>query len=212
VDEAAARVRNLTAYEEVDNFAKIDHQRGKRTGLPEVVFGQGKTDDQIVGIMQVLARETDVALVTRVDPPVYHALQAAGLQHLTHYPVARLVALCERPGLPQPLTTIPGKVVVCTAGTADLPVAEEAATTAELMGVDPRPPACLLAFPIAAVNHRGSGRSRRQVEKVVRLWDVGVAGLQRLLKNRHIVQVPPRGHSLARSLVHSLVHHAACLH
>jgi NCAIR mutase (PurE)-related protein len=145
-DDAAERVAKVSAYVDIDGFAKIDHQRGARTGLPEVVFGQGKATHHIVQIMQVLAREVDVALVTRVGPDVYDALVAAKLSHLTHYETARMVALCRRPGEPRPRTKIGGRVVVCAAGTADLPVAEEAAVTAELMGI----------------------------EEVTRVWDIGM--------------------------------------
>ena len=160
-EEAVAQVQGASAYVEIDEFAKVDHLRGRRTGLPEVVFGQGKTTEHIVQIMKVLAEEVDVALVTRVEPDVFHALEAAGLGgHLTHFEMARMVALCHRPGPPRPATIIPGRVVVATAGTADLPVAEEAAATAELMGI----------------------------EEVVRLWDIGVAGIQRLLRNRETLQ------------------------
>lgn len=161
VSAAADSVRTLLAYEEVDSFAKIDHARAKRTGLPEVVFGQGKTDEQITAIMLSLQRETDIALVTRVGRNTFAHLEAAGVQYLTHYPQARLIALSKNPGPdPRPREIVEGRVVVCSAGTADLPVAEEAAVTAELMGI-------------------------HQVE---RLWDVGVAGIQRLLRNRHILQ------------------------
>lgn len=160
-EDAIEEVQGASAYVEIDQFAKIDHLRGRRTGLPEVVFGQGKTTPHIVSIMAALAEEVDVALVTRVGPEVHAALADAGLAgHLTHFEAARMVALCRRPGPPRPRATIPGRVVVCTAGTADLPVAEEAAATAELMGI----------------------------EEVVRLWDIGVAGIQRLLRNRDTLQ------------------------
>jgi len=157
VDPALAlgEARQLAVYEELES-AKLDHGREARTGLPEVVFGQGKTTAHIVEIMRALAVEADVAIVTRVEPEVHEAMQAAGLAHLTHYPEARIVAVASKPGPPRPARKIEGTVVVMTAGTCDLPVAEEAAVTAELMGVT----------------------------NVVRLWDVGVAGIHRLLRNR----------------------------
>ena len=147
--EAVEVVQQASAYEEIDQFAKIDHQRTKRTGarharirshrprglrarsgrsagrlpdvtqplparagLPEVVFGQNKTTPHIVRIMEVLARETDVAMVTRVEPDVYEALCDAGLSHLTHYPTARIVALSSKEGPPRPEAQLPGRVVV----------------------------------------------------------------------------------------------------
>ena len=125
-EDAIEEVQSTSAYVEIDGFAKIDHLRGQRTGLPEVVFGQvgskplqpwaahtpclvahtawltgggagqSKTTPQIVKIMGVLAAEVDVALVTRVGPDVYEALLGADLGgHLTHYEMARMVALCR---------------------------------------------------------------------------------------------------------------------
>ena len=77
-----------------------------------MVFGQGNTTPHIVRIMEVLARETDVAMVTRVEPDVYEALCEAGLSHLTHYPTARIVALSSKEGPPRPEAHLPGRVVV----------------------------------------------------------------------------------------------------
>ncbi len=113
--------------------------------MPEVILGLGKTPEQIVAIATSLLERADRLLVTRVEPEAAQALLAA-VPDATHHPTARCVTV-ERTRVPKP----EGVLVVC-AGTADLPVAEEAAVTADIIGNDVR-----------------------------RLYDVGVAGLHRLL-------------------------------
>lgn len=136
------------------NFAKLDLGRSARTGLPEVVWGPGKTPEQIVSIMAALRDRQSVVMATRVTPEVYEAMRA--IQPSIEYnPVARIcrvagTALAEQN---HPVRTVPGSVAVLTAGTADMTVAEEAAVTARLMGV----------------------------EDTRLIADIGVAGLQRLL-------------------------------
>jgi NCAIR mutase (PurE)-related protein len=128
-------------------FAKVDLHRGLRCGFPEVIFGQGKTAEQIESILQVLLRHEQGGLVTRVDPAVVAHLQRifpAG----EHNPLGRTFRI-RGPGEPGPRQ---GKVVVVTAGTSDLPVAEEARVTAESWN-------CAVTL----------------------VADVGVAGLHRLL-------------------------------
>lgn len=140
-------------YEIVGDFAKIDHQRTERTGFPEVIWGQDKTAGQIVEIMRVMEPLHPVVMATRVDAQKSAAIQAA-LPQATYFEMARICAI-------QPKKTLairPGRLSILTAGTADLPVAEEAAVTAELCGF-----------------------------QVTRLWDVGVAGIHRLLSNRHVI-------------------------
>lgn len=140
-------------YEVVGDFAKIDHQRTERTGFPEVLWGQDKTAAQIVEIMRVMESRHPVVMATRVDATKGADIQAA-LPQVTYFQMARICAI-----LPQvPLPVRPGRLSILTAGTADLPVAEEAAVTAELCGF-----------------------------QVTRLWDVGVAGIHRLLSNRHVI-------------------------
>ena len=136
-------------------FATLDHQRALRTGFPEVIFGQGKSPEQIVGIAERLFARHHVVLATRVDAAGRAAL-AAAFPHAEVHDRARVVILrprrtrsrrAARPG-------VSGVLVIC-AGTADLPVAEEALLTAQVMG------------------------SRAEL-----ISDVGVAGLHRLLAHR----------------------------
>jgi NCAIR mutase (PurE)-related protein len=145
VDSALAELRHLP-YENLDGYANLDHHRALRNGFPEVVLGQGKQPEQVTGIVRRLAEHNDRVLVTRVDPEMAdHVL--AELPDLTYHALPRLLVLDRS----TPREQLPG-ILVITAGTADLPVAEEAAMTAELMD-----------------------------NAVERLYDVGVAGIHRLL-------------------------------
>jgi len=148
VDEALERLRGLP-YEDL-GFARVDHHRGLRNGFPEVVFGQGKTAEQVVAIAERLAAAGGNVLVTRLAPEAAAALVAA-VEGFEYHPLPRVAVRRGRVAEPPP----GGPILVVSAGTADLPVAEEAAITAELMG----------------------GR-------VERLYDVGVSGLHRLLAAR----------------------------
>lgn len=150
---AFEQLKNLP-FEEVDDFAKIDHHRQLRTGFPEVIWGQGKTPEQIIQIMQAMGDRTSLIMATRIEPEVYRQLQPK-IRDLKYYPVAKICAKAQGEKMP----SYQGTISILTAGTADLPVAEEAAITAELCGF--------------------------QVE---RLWDVGVAGIHRLLSHRHLIQ------------------------
>ncbi|MHB8927333.1 MAG: nickel pincer cofactor biosynthesis protein LarB [Bacillota bacterium] len=149
VDEAFEALRVLP-YEDLD-FAKVDHHRRLRTGFPEVVFCQGKTIPQILAILGRLTVHNDRVMATRATPEVYAAARS-DFPGAVYHEAARIVVL-ERQGARSAERV--GRVVVASGGTADLPVAEEAAVTAEVMG----------AF-------------------VERLFDVGVAGLHRLLDRR----------------------------
>lgn len=141
------------SYESVGEFAKIDHHRRLRTGFPEVIWGLGKTPEQIAQIIQVMRLRHPVVMATRIDPSVYRALQPK-IRGLQYYELARICAIV--PDMIEPQCQ--GLIGILSAGTADLPVAEEAAVTAELSGF-----------------------------RVQRLWDVGVAGIHRLLSNRHLM-------------------------
>lgn len=145
IESALAELRTLP-YENLDGFATLDHHRALRNGFPEVVFGQGKQPEQLVAIVRRLAERSDKVLVTRVDP-VMAEIVSAELPELTYHPLPRLLVLNRV----EPAEKHPG-ILVITAGTADMPVAEEAAITAELMDND-----------------------------VERIFDVGVAGIHRLL-------------------------------
>jgi hypothetical protein len=142
--EAAVADLRLLPYEDV-GFAKIDHHRALRDALPEVVLGQGKSPAQVAAIAARLVERADRVLVTRADAAQFEAVRAA-LPDATYHEAARAITVDRRHEAKQP-----GVTVLC-AGTADLPVAEEAAVTAELMG-----------------------------SEVQRVPDVGVAGLHRLL-------------------------------
>lgn len=149
VDEALATLRDLP-YETVDDFARVDHHRALRTGLPEVIYGAGKTADQVAQLLQILATRNDYAVATRVTPEQAMAVQAV-LPAATYHTMARILTLGQ---VPLPPDAGP-YVCVATAGTSDLPVAEEAALLLELWG-----------------------------QRVVRVNDVGVAGVHRLLAQR----------------------------
>jgi NCAIR mutase (PurE)-related protein len=142
-EQALARLRTLP-YDDL-RFARVDLHRSLRHGVPEAVYCAGKTPEQVVAIVERLAQHHDNVLATRAEPAVAAALVASGLPCRVHE-VARLVVVkpTARDGV--------GLIVVVSAGTSDLPVAEEAAVTAEVMG-----------------NH------------VERLFDCGVAGLHRLV-------------------------------
>lgn len=142
LDEAIKVLRDLP-YEDL-GFAKLDHHRELREGFPEVVLGLGKTPLQIASIAERLAARSDRLLVTRASPEAFAAVREV-LPDATYQDVARAIVL-DRDSPPKK----PGVALLC-AGTADLPVAEEAAITAELIG-----------------------------SKVDRIYDVGVAGIHRL--------------------------------
>ena len=143
LEQAVQTLRDLP-YEDL-GFAKVDHHRALRDGFPEVILGLGKTPEQIAAIAERLAARNDRLLVTRAGPEAYAAVQRV-LPDAVYHEAARAIVLdrgvrCRRSGV----------VVVC-AGTADLPVAEEAALTVELIG-----------------------------SEAERIYDVGVAGIHRLL-------------------------------
>jgi len=152
-DMALDSLKHL-AYEPVGEFAKIDHHRHLRTGFPEVIWGPGKTPEQIAQIMEAMRQRNPVVMATRIEPSIYTLLQPK-IRGLRYYELARICAIAPSHIEPQ----FEGLIGILSAGTADLPVAEEAAVTAELSGF-----------------------------QVLRLWDVGVAGIHRLLSNRHLIQ------------------------
>lgn len=127
-------------------FANVDTHRALRKGFPEVIFGSGKTPAQVVKIAaQLVAREQHV-LVTRVTQEHARALRRK-FRRAMHHELARCMTIETKP-----LPKRPGTIAVVTAGTSDVPIAEEAAVTAEIMG-----------------------------NRVERIYDVGVAGLHRML-------------------------------
>ena len=142
--EAQVRLKNLP-FEDL-GFAKVDHHRTFRKGFPEVIYGEGKTPEQIEQIARAIHGQGSSVLVTRVSREKSRRVLAL-FSELTYHETARCLSLAPVRG-PKPGK---GGVAIVAAGTSDLPVAEEAALTAELMG--------------------------SQVERV---YDVGVAGIHRL--------------------------------
>lgn len=150
-DQALERVKHLP-FDDL-GFARVDHHRELRNGFPEVVFGEGKTPEQIVAISAKIRDAGQNVLVTRISPEGARLL-CERVDGTVHDPVARTATLTVRP--PTPETR--GSVLVVAAGTTDLPVAEEAARTLEAFG-----------------------------HPHERLYDVGVAGLHRLLANKDLL-------------------------
>lgn len=147
-NQAVEQVKNLP-YEDLD-YAKIDNHRELRTGYPEVVFCLGKTKDQVAGIMERLSQNADLVMGTKASEEQYDAVKK--LVHNTEYDETSRIIFIKNKDAKKKATEINiKKVAVVTAGTADMPIAEEAAVTAELYG-----------------------------EKVERFYDVGVAGIHRL--------------------------------
>jgi NCAIR mutase (PurE)-related protein len=147
---AAARALTDLPFAEL-GYATVDTHRSIRFGFPEVVYGEGKSAEQLRGIVSVLVQRRQPVLVTRLTPEKAEGLLASWPRARWH-PEARIFHLPQ--GRPRA-----GRVAVVCAGTSDLPVAEEAATTAQAMGAT-----------------------------VSRVYDVGVAGLHRLLRRRSEIQ------------------------
>ena len=151
-DRALARLKHLP-FEDL-GFARLDHHRGLRRGVPEVIFGEGKSADQIAAIGQRMLAAGVNLLITRLAPEKARAIRRK-LRKLDYRPDARIgMIIRERPDV-----RCHGVVMVLSAGTSDIPVAEEAALCAELFG-----------------------------NPVERLYDVGVAGLHRLTANADLIQ------------------------
>ena len=150
VEPADARDRLLDAFRarpfEDLGFARVDHHRSVRQGFPEVILGLGKTPAQIAAIAAEIVARGSTLLVTRATPAAYEAVRVV-VPQATYYADAAVIAFRQ-----QDISAGRGTILIAAAGTSDLPVAEEAARTAELMG-----------------------------NTVCRLYDVGVAGLHRLL-------------------------------
>jgi len=140
----ALKILKDLPYEDLE-FAKIDHHRELRRGFPEVIFGEGKTDAQILKIAKAILKKGSNLLITRVKPKVYKKIKQQVPK--AHYnSLARTIYMKQSSPPPGK-----GRIVIITAGTSDIPVAEEAAVTCEILGND-----------------------------VDKIYDVGVAGLHRL--------------------------------
>ena len=127
VDEAVSRLVNLS-YEDIE-YAHIDHHRSLRKGFPEVIFGEGKTTEQISGIMEKMLLQENVVLVTRVDPLKAEKVTSR-FPDARYHPDARMIIYKKKE---YPVRG-KGKILVLSAGTSDIPVAREAYLTAEAMG------------------------------------------------------------------------------
>ncbi len=143
---AEEALRQLTDYPYQDlDFAKIDHHRELRKGFPEIIYGLGKTPDQILRIAREILKKGCNLLVTRVDQEPYKKIKK-GLAGALYNPLAKTITVKQKkPDMGK------GRIVVMTAGTSDIPVAEEAYVTCEILG-----------------------------NETERVYDVGVAGLHRL--------------------------------
>lgn len=126
-EQAETALKDL-AFESID-YAHIDHHRSLRKGFPEVIFGQGKTAEQIIGIMQAMAKNEEIILITRMDRQKADQVRAI-FQEAEYDEAARILLLKTR----EPQIRSKGEILVITAGTSDIPVAKEAMITAKAMG------------------------------------------------------------------------------
>ena len=150
VEEVLANLKHLP-YEDM-GFAKPDHHRAMRRGFPEAVFCAGKTDEQALEIADRILSMQGSAILTKVEKRLAAKLKRRFKGKVEHVPVAKLVFLGKRP------ERLSGRVAIMTAGTSDIPVAEEAAAICERYGV-----------------------------KVERIFDVGVAGVHRLIPSLKVI-------------------------
>ena len=147
VEDAALELK-MKPFEDI-GYANVDLHRKVRQGAAEVIYGSGKTPEQIIGIIDVLLKNTDdTILVTRIDEEKAKKIQE---HHQMKYDKVSQIGICGEIKKPDGI----GTIVIATGGTSDIPVAEEAALTAEVLKND-----------------------------VLRLYDVGVAGLHRLLSHK----------------------------
>ncbi len=150
-DEAVARLRHMP-FEDL-GFAKIDHHRRLRAGMPEVIFSRGKTPAQVAQIFKRMAAQGGNVLATKADAQHFRAVKKV-VRKAEYRELAQAIALKQ-----DPTNYGQGTVAIISAGTSDIPVAEEALVTAELMG-----------------------------NEVAHLYDVGVAGIHRLLLNKKVLE------------------------
>lgn len=148
---ATERIKNL-AYEDI-GYARVDHGRADRQGFPEVIFGEGKSSQQICGIFEKLLARRPNLLITRTNENVYGDIRNIYTDAEWHGSARLIRVIRDRTEMGA------GEITVVTAGTSDIPVAEEAALTAETMG-----------------------------NRVQRVWDAGVAGIHRILAERELLQ------------------------
>ena len=151
LEQTMARLRHLP-FEDL-GYAHVDHHRAIRQGFPEVIFGQGKTPDQVAGIAARLLERSGNLLVTRTTPAAFERVRELAPEAVFH-------ESCQAISVQRDLTIHGhGLIAVVTAGTSDIPVADEATLTIELMG-----------------------------NRLERLFDVGVAGIHRILSRRQLLE------------------------
>jgi len=143
VESAIDKLKHLP-YEDI-SFAKVDHHRHLRQGIPEVIFASGKTREQVISIAKAMHKRSRKFLITKASQQVYNALKIKGA---VFHPASGIISVGEE-------KKKTGSVLIITAGTSDIPVAEEAAVTAAFLG-----------------------------SKVNTVYDAGVAGLHRLFDNK----------------------------
>lgn len=141
----AIKELSILPYEEL-GYANVDHHRSLRLAFPEVVFGQGKTPEQITSIAEKLLQSSNRLLITRATPEAYNQLKEL-ITDAVYHPIARIITVIRNH-----YETLKPGVTIVSGGTADIPIAEEAAITAEIMG-----------------------------NEVVKFFDIGVAGIHRML-------------------------------
>jgi NCAIR mutase (PurE)-related protein len=144
IEEAMEVLKNFP-YTDL-GFARIDHHREMRTGYPEIIYCAGKSIEQVREIFMVMSEKENNVIGTRANIEMYEAVRGI-LSDAVYYPIARIISLQKKkPVIPE------NSIAIITAGTSDIPVAEEAAITAELLG-----------------------------NNVLRIYDAGVAGIHRLV-------------------------------
>jgi len=144
VEEALDILKNFP-YTDL-GFARIDHHREMRTGYPEIIYCAGKSVDQVREIVKVMSEKENNVIGTRANQEMFDAVKSI-LPEAVYYPLAKIISVQKKkPAIPET------RIAVITAGTSDMPVAEEAAITAELLG-----------------------------NNVLRIYDAGVAGIHRLV-------------------------------
>jgi pyridinium-3,5-biscarboxylic acid mononucleotide synthase len=144
VEEALDILKNFP-YTDL-GFARIDHHREMRTGYPEIIYCAGKSVDQVREIVRVMSEKENNVIGTRANQEMFDAVKSI-LPEAVYYPLAKIISVQKKkPAIPET------RIAVITAGTSDMPVAEEAAITAELLG-----------------------------NNVLRIYDAGVAGIHRLV-------------------------------
>lgn len=151
LEQAVEKIKHLS-FEDI-GYARIDHARGSRQGFPEVVFGEGKARSQVVGIFEKLIARSPNVLITRTDADTYGEIRNVCTDAEWHESARVIRVFRDKAELGS------GEIAIVTAGTSDIPIAEEAALTAETMG-----------------------------NRVKRIWDAGVAGIHRILAERESLQ------------------------